>query len=290
MDKVLVIGSINIDNTLYVDSFPSEGETISAKKLEVDAGGKGLNQAIALKKAGADVLFVSALNKRETNSKVILDAVKKYDVNATFLDSDKPNGSAYILVNSLGQNKITIYPGSNDDVDPSKISKESICDAKYIVLQNEIVMGFNEYLFQNYKDKIIVYNPSPLKVLKEEYYSSISYLVVNEHEITFFSKKDNFDEMAKEILSKGVKNVVLTLGENGSVLYSTGEIIRVPALKVDAVDTVAAGDTYLGYFVAMLASGKNIKEAMEIASIASSITVARKGAASSIPYIEEIKR
>ena len=149
-------------------------------------------------------------------------------------------------------------------------------------------MGFNEYLFQNYKDKTIVYNPSPLKVLKEEYYSSISYLVVNEHEITFFSKKDNFDEMAKEILSKGVKNVVLTLGENGSVLYSKEETIHVPALKVDAVDTVAAGDTYLGYFVAMLASGKNKKEAMEIASIASSITVTRKGAASSIPYLKEI--
>ena len=286
MKDIVVIGSINIDTTLEIKDFPKEGETISSLKMLKDVGGKGLNQAVALRKAGADPLFLSAYNPLDPTSAMLDKVVTMNDLDVFWMRSDKPNGTAYIILNDKGENEIIIHAGSNEDVTSENLM--SLENAKYIVLQNEIPEETNEYILREYKDKIIVYNPSPLRDIKEELLSSISYLVVNEHEITHFSNKKTYIAMAQDLLSRGVKNVLLTLGDKGSILYSKDEIITVNAVKTKVIDTVAAGDTYLGYFVSMLSKGRSKKEAMEIASLASSICVSRKGAISAIPSLDEL--
>lgn len=288
MKKVVVLGSINVDTTLYVNEFPSKGETISGNSSEIDVGGKGFNQAIAIKKAGIPVSFISAVGS-DSNGQLICDTAHEYKLTSYFYKADVQTGTAYILVNKNSENKIVVIPGSNDYVRKDTINKYFLDEADIIVLQNEIPMETNEYVFEKYKHKTIVYNPSPLKRLKEEYYSSISYLIVNEHEVSYFGKGKDYLSQGRDILSKGVKNVIVTLGENGSVLMSNSNNIKVNAIKVNAIDTVAAGDTYLGYFVSGLAKGLDEAHAMMLASKASAITVTRKGAIKAIPSIEEIK-
>ena len=136
--------------------------------------------------------------------------------------------------------------------------------------------------------KTVVYNPAPYRKLKEELFGYIDYFVPNKIEFKNASGEEDIEKGAAKLLSKGVKNVLVTLGTEGSLLINKKEQIRIQACKVKAIDTVAAGDTYVGYFVASLASGYSVKEAMEIASKASSITVSRKGSVVSIPLGEEV--
>lgn len=287
MKKVAVVGSVNVDISLYVDDFPLSGETITASEYEIDVGGKGFNQAIAIKKAGGEVSFLSAIGNDE-NAKKVQDVSKKYGLDSHFRQSKKVTGTAYI-VNKDSNNKIVIVPGSNDDVLISHAEEKILESSDIIVLQNEIPMQTNEFIFSKYKNKIIVYNPSPLKILRDEFYSSISYFIVNETELKFFGSGTDEVLLAKDIVRKGVKNVIVTLGEKGSFLVNNDELIKVDAVKCNAIDTVAAGDTYLGYFVSSIAKDYSLKEAMRLASKASSITVSRKGAIKAIPYFKEVE-
>lgn len=288
MKKVTVIGSVNIDTTIYVDSFPMLGETIFANKINTSIGGKGFNQAVAIKKAGGDVLFISAIGSDENAHKVI-SAIDNYDLDTNIYFSKKVTGNAHIIVDNSGNNEIIVVKGSNDDVTINNIDKTILDNADIIVLQNEIPLETNEYIFSNYKNKIIVYNPSPLKEIKEEYYSSITYLIVNEVELSFFSNKLDNISRARELIQKGIKNVIFTLGDKGSILVNKDDVISVDAIKTTAIDTVGAGDTYLGYFVSAISKELSLIDSMMLASKSSAISVSRKGASESIPYLDEIK-
>ena len=291
MKKVLVVGSVNMDYTVYTENFPLPGETIYGSSRFVQPGGKGENQAIAIAKSHKVVCdFIGAIGD-DTDGQTIKNVLATNKVNAHLkVISGAETGNATIVVNKSSENEIIIIAGANGLLKPEDIDVELIKQADFMVLQNEISEETNEFLMRKAKElgKVVIYNPAPYRPLKEELFAFVDYFVPNSIEFKNASGESDLEKGAKKLLSKGVKNVLVTLGTSGSILINKDGQIKVDAYKVKAVDTVAAGDTYVGYFVASLASGFEIKEAMKVASKASSITVSRKGSVVSIPLGEEV--
>lgn len=291
MKKVLVVGSLNMDYTVYTENFPLPGETIYGSSRFIQPGGKGENQAIAIAKSKKVVCdFVGAIGD-DQDGKQIQDVLKSNGVDAHLkVIKGAETGNATIVVNKSSENEIIIIAGANGLLKPEDIDVKLIQDADYIVLQNEISEACNEFVMKKAKElgKVVVYNPAPYRKLKDELLSCIDYFVPNMIEFKNASGEEEIQKGAFKLLNKGVKNVLVTMGTAGSMLINETEQIGVRACKVKAVDTVAAGDTYVGYFVASLAAGYEPKQAMEIASKASSITVSRKGSVVSIPLGEEV--
>lgn len=291
MKRVLVVGSVNMDYTVYTDNFPLPGETIYGLSRFVQPGGKGENQAIAVAKSKKVICdFIGAIGD-DQDGKQIQEVLSSNGVNAHLkVIKGAETGNATIVVNKSSENEIIIVAGANGLLKPEDIHLELIKQADFVVLQNEISEECNEFVMKKAKEfgKTVVYNPAPYRKLKEDLFGYIDYFVPNKIEFKNASGEENIEKGAAKLLAKGVKNVLVTLGTDGSLLINKKEQIHVQACKVKAIDTVAAGDTYVGYFVASLASGYSIKEAMEIASKASSITVSRKGSVVSIPLGEEV--
>lgn len=291
MKTCLVIGSINMDYTIYVESFPLEGETIYGDYRYVQPGGKGENQAVALANSNKVKTIMVGCIGDDKDGEVIKDVLNHYNIeNKLVIDKGGITGNATIVVSKDSENKIMIIAGANNKLKITDIDIKLIEEADYIILQNEIPETINDYVIEiaSRLNKVIVYNPAPFRKISEKSLSKIDYFIPNECELKKYSKCDNMEEGIKELLNKGVKNVLVTLGTRGSLLVNKEERIHVDAIKVKAVDTVAAGDTFVGYFVASLASGMDKKEAMEKASLASSITVSRFGSVISIPKGNEV--
>ena len=289
MKKILIIGSTNMDYTVYVGEMPSDGETVEGISRFIQPGGKGSNQAIAAFRAGGDATFYSAIGK-DQDGDAISSLYQRIGMKNFLKISENGTGNATIVVDRNSENRIIVIPGANGDIFPKDIPADLLNKADILLLQNEIPSETNEYLLKNYAKWEIVYNPAPTRPLKDSLFKCVSYFIVNETELAYYGEGESVEERALSLLKKGCKNVLVTLGKTGSVLYkSNGEILEASAFKVASIDTVAAGDTYLGYFVSSLAAGKEEKEAMRIASAASAIAVTRKGAVASIPSVCEVE-
>lgn len=290
MKTVLVIGSVNMDYTVYVDKFPKNGETLLGKSRSIQPGGKGENQAVALAKSNKVTCYLVGAVGKDNDGKAIKEILKEYGVNAVLKQSNIETGNATIVVDSSSENKIIVVPGANNDLAPEDIDLSLLEKCDYVVLQNEISSKTNEFVIREAKKlgKVVVYNPAPYREFNEELFKYIDFFTPNKGELANYSKVNDPLEGARLLLSKGVKNVLVTLGVEGSMLVNESQVIKVGAHKVKAIDTVAAGDTYVGYFVASLASGLSFEEAMNKASLASSITVSRKGSVNSIPFEKEV--
>lgn len=291
MKTCLVIGSLNMDYTIYLKEFPLCGETIYGKQRYIQPGGKGENQAVAIAKSHKVICNMIGAVGNDKDGEEIKKILKEYRVNdylVTKIDSE--TGNAMICVDDSSENKIVIITGANGKLNVEDIDLNLIKNADYIILQNEISEEVNEYCIKkaNEFNKIVVYNPAPYRKIKEELFPLIDYFMPNEVELEKYSGFSSLDESLNCLLNKGVKNIVVTLGTKGSLFKNKNKEIKVDAFKVKAIDTVAAGDTYVGYFVSSLASGLSIKESMEKASLASSITVSNKGSVISIPFGEEV--
>ena len=290
MKTILVVGSLNMDYTIYVNEFPKEGETLFGNNRFIQPGGKGANQAVAIAKSGlVNTLMIGAIGN-DKDGEEVKNIVSSFGVDVKLIKKDVETGNATIVVDKNSENKIIIIGGANtslaiDDIDVSLIEK-----ADYIVLQNEINQAVNDFVINKAYElnKTIIYNPAPYRNINDDILKKITYFIPNEIELEKYSNMNNVDDGISYLLNKGIKNVLVTLGTKGSLLKNKNESIKVDAFKVDAIDTVAAGDTFVGYFVSALASGKNEKEAMLLASKASSITVSRKGSLVSIPTLKEI--
>ena len=290
--KILVVGSISIDNTIFTKQLPSAGTTTVADSYFQNIGGKGANQACASLFLGGDVSFIGAIGK-DHNGDLVESFLKEQGLNARLKRSDKPTGIAFIILEEeTAENRILIVQGANTDLTKQDIDKnlDLFTEGDILLTQFENDMETVSYVIKKAYEKhmLVVVNPAPIKELKEEYYQYIDYLVPNEHELETLSQKTDILLAAKELLSRGAKNVIVTLGEKGSVLINKDEYIKVEPHKVDAVDTTAAGDSYLGALVSKLSEGKSIKEAMEFASLCSSKTVTKKGAIVSLPHLDEL--
>ena len=291
--KILVVGSISIDNTIFTKQLPSAGTTTVADSYFQNIGGKGANQACASLFLGGDVSFIGAIGK-DHNGDLVDSFLKEQGLNARLKRSNKPTGIAFIILEEQSaENRILIVQGANTDLAKEDIDKnlDLFTEGDILLTQFENDMETVSYVIKKAYEKhmLVVVNPAPIKELKEEYYQYIDYLVPNEHELETLSQKTDILLAAKELLSRGAKNVIVTLGEKGSVLINKDEYIKVEPHKVDAVDTTAAGDSYLGALVSKLSEGKSIKEAMEFASLCSSSkTVTKKGAIVSLPHLDEL--
>ena len=290
--KILNIGSLNIDYVYEVDNFVTAGETKLSKQLKIFSGGKGLNQSIALAKAGASIYHAGIIGKEGSFLK---EELQREGVNTDFIKCiDSQTGHAIIQVNSQGNNCILLYGGANQAFTEDYIDEvfENFTEGDFILLQNEINMM--DYIIETaYKKGMkIVLNPSPINdALKKYPLDKVDFFILNEVEGKALTGEEEADLIIKK-MEKIYPNAetVLTLGEKGSMYKHKDITIVQPIHKVKAVDTTAAGDTFTGYFIASLCSGLNIEESLKRAAIASGISVSRHGAAASIPYSEEVNK
>ena len=288
--KALNFGSLNLDYVYQVTHFVQPGETLSALSQSVFPGGKGLNQSVALAKAGAEVWHAGCLGQGGAMLKQVLQD------NSVKLDHLIPvgeiQGNAIIQVNPEGQNCILLFGGSNQCVTAEQIEKTFACfDAgDYLILQNE-VNALSEIVNAGAaRGMKIVLNPSPFnEKINTVDLSKISWLLMNEIEAEQLSGSSDPAEAWNILQGRwpGL-SAVITLGSEGSIAFTGTETVRQDAFRVKAVDTTAAGDTYTGFFVAGLMEGLPLSECLRRASLASSISVTRPGAASSIPTKEEV--
>lgn len=296
--KVLSFGSLNIDYVYKVPHFVKKGETLSAKELNVYTGGKGLNQSIALARAGVETYQAGAIG---TDGMFLLEKLKEAGVNTDLVKilDDVRTGNAIIQNDDEGDNCIVLFGGANQAITKEQVDEvfEDFTNEDYLLIQNEI----NElpYIVEKAKEdgmKIIL-NPSPMneKILKLPL-DQIDYFILNEIEAMQILEMDEPEEIDGKYIASLLHErfsdatIVLTLGSEGSVCISGDEYVEQSIYKVKAVDTTAAGDTYTGYFIAGILNGKTIKEAMDTASKASAIAVSRQGAAPSIPVLEEVEK
>lgn len=295
MSKILVIGSLSIDNVTYTKVLPSPGTTVFGESFLSNVGGKGANQACAAFFLGGDVTFFGSVGK-DQNGDYISSFLKSLGVKGVLKRSSKQTGVASITLDTFTkENRIIIVPGANMDVTKEDVEfildKEK--DTKYLLIQLENPIDTVCFALKKAKELGIttILNPAPYHELPDGVFPFIDYFVPNEHELSSFVSKQNDDylEMAKPLLKKGLKNLIVTLGKNGSLFINRETQIKIAPMKVDAIDTTAAGDSFLGAFVTALSQEKSIKEAMEFANRCSAITVTRKGAIVSLPKLEDVK-
>ena len=295
--KVLCFGSLNIDYTYKVPHFVKKGETLASERLQVFGGGKGLNQSVALAKAGTEVYHAGSIGQ---DGMFLLDMLKDAGANTDFvkiLDTVR-TGNAIIQNDKSGDNCIILYGGANQAITREQVDEvmSHFESGDYLVLQNEI----NElgYIVEKAHEKgmIIVLNPSPMneKILALPL-DVINYFILNEVEAAqILGKEDkgeeSWEQIADDLLKKFPQaTIVLTMGSEGSVFKNQKETVCQSIYKVQAVDTTAAGDTFSGYFIGGILGGLSAKEAMDQASKASAIAVTRKEAAPSIPVLAEVQ-
>lgn len=290
MKKILNFGSLNLDYVYAVEHFVAPGETISSNRMDVNCGGKGLNQSIALAKAGAKISHAGKIGSDGGRLKALLES---YGVDTAYLkESDGPNGHAIIQVDKDGQNCILLFPGSNRRIEKAEVDAclADFGKGDYLLLQNEInlIPYIMEKAFENGLE--IVFNPSPItEDILTFPLNKVSLFILNEIEGKALSGEDEPEKILHVLHEKyPAAKILLTLGEEGSFYFDGEKKIFQNIYKVKAVDTTAAGDTTTGYFLAGLAAGDEPAIALDRAARASSITVTRHGAAESIPTREEL--
>lgn len=288
--KIYNLGSLNIDYVYSVEHFVSAGETLASNNMNIFAGGKGLNQSISLAKAGAKVIHGALLGD---NGDFLVDTLTKSGVDASRIK--KINGScghAIIQVDKNGQNCILLFAGTNGLIDRDYI-EYFLSDAEendIILLQNEVNALDMIFEIAHNKKMQIAFNPSPFKEnIKNLPLEYVDWWFCNEIEGEALFASDDPEKIAENFIEKYPNsNLILTLGSRGCLFRNKTSLINQPIYEANVVDTTAAGDTFTGYFLAAVTKGESIAYALDLASKASSITVSRKGAAESIPFINEI--
>lgn len=289
--KLLNFGSCNIDYVYKLDHIVMAGETESSMGMQVFPGGKGLNQSVAVSRAGADVYHAGKVGD---DGQILVNLLRDSGVNVDFIKTaEGKSGHAIIQVSSSGENSIFIYSGANACVDKEYINfvLSNFTKGDLLLLQNEI--SNVEYIINKAYEKqmVVILNPSPINEdIKKVDFTKISYLIVNQTEAKAITGRK--DEAEALIYFKNFYpelKVVLTLGKNGSIYQDKEQTVFQNSYKVNAVDTTAAGDTFTGYFISGLMKGLPLQESMSLASCASALSVSRNGAAPSIPLFEEVK-
>lgn len=295
MSDILVIGSLNADLVVKSPRFPEAGETISGEDLQIIAGGKGANQAVAVARQGVDVAMVGRVGN-DSFAPFLMDNLKENQVDtAHVLETASATGTAIIVVDAKGQNSIVLSAGANGQVNFQDI--DSAPDAKILLLQFEIPMETVLHAAKLYKSKgtKVILNPAPAKEISDELLQNIDILIPNESELSLLSQQKVTDiksaEMAaKEILKRGVETVIVTLGEKGALIVSSTQVKQVNTFEVNVVDTTAAGDSFIGGFASALLKNKSLEESVRYGCACGALATTKFGAQPSLPTKEEVER
>ncbi|MGE5627255.1 MAG: ribokinase [Solirubrobacterales bacterium] len=303
MENICVIGSINMDLVVKVDRMVQVGETILSKGYYKNSGGKGANQAVAASRLGVNVHMIGKVGKDETGD-VLLKKLAEDNINIEYIgiDDKNPTGMAVITVDEAGNNAIIVIPGANMSVDSADLqkAKDVIIKSKIIVAQFETPVAATIEAFKTAKENnvVTILNPAPARKIPEELLALTDIIIPNEteaFEITNIKVEDeaSIKLAAKKFLNSGVKYVIITLGERGASLISNESYEIINAIKVNAIDTTAAGDSFIGALSCRLCKCEKIdfekiKKAIGFANKVSSMVVQKPGAQTSLPTLEEV--
>lgn len=293
---ILIIGSANADYVIHADRLPRMGETLPGRDFSVNIGGKGLNQAIAVRRLGGDAAFLGAVGN-DMNGAMLLRAMQDNQVLFEGVCTEKASTGMAMITVVQGDNCILLHPGANACLTKEMLSekRQLIESAAAVILQLEIpIETVCAAIQMAHAAHVPVFlNPAPAAPLPEEIYPLVDYFIPNEHEAAALSgtqadTEEGCRENIRLFREKGVKNVLITRGEKGCAWHMEDEICFCPAVKTQAVDTTSAGDTFVGALCVQLCRGRTLEEAVPYACRAAAITVSRKGAAASIPFAEEV--
>lgn len=298
MKKIIVIGSSNVDMVVRTSHLPAPGETILGGEFFMNQGGKGANQAVAIKRLGGNLIFMAKLGN-DVLGRQSVGYFKKEGIDTRYiaLDEDSASGVALISVDDHAENSIVVASGANMLLNEQDVDKmlEEMCEGDILLMQLEIPLQTVEYAARKAfgKGVKVVLNPAPARSLPKELFRHLYMVTPNRIEAEMLTgikiaNDANVEKVAEEICAMGVKNVIITLGSKGCLIREEGVSYRIDAFKVEPVDTTAAGDTFNGALCVGLSEGMDLKQAAVMASKASSIAVTRMGAQSSIPYREEL--
>ena len=298
MEKIIVIGSANTDMVVRSAKLPKPGETLLGGAFFMNAGGKGANQAVAAARLGGYVTLVTKVGN-DIFGKQTLQGLRNENINTdfVFLDETAPSGTALIMVNEEGENCIVVAPGANANLLPADITcVKGIAEAAIILMQLEIPMetvAATIKTAQKSHQKVIL-NPAPAQKLDEDLLKGLFLLVPNETEaflLTGIKVEDEAtaQQAADELLTRGVQNVLITLGSKGAYFQNNHDSLKIGAPLVNATDTTAAGDTFCGALAVAITENMGWKKAIQFAVKAASVSVTRLGAQASVPYRSEIE-
>lgn len=297
VNKITVLGSLNVDTTLKVERFPNPGETLAVIDKRVTAGGKGANQAVAAARSHAMVSFIGQIGTDSAGKKLLQTmADNNIDIRSVLVDETISTGSATILLDTSGQNEILVDGGANQTINYNDVKSEVFEKQDFLITQFETPhdVALNSFKDARAKGVRTILNPAPAKEISEELYKFTDLIIPNETESELLTGIKVIDEQslrsnADKFHDLGVKNVIITVGSKGAFYSTANEFGFMPAFKVEAKDTTAAGDTFIGALASQLYPDyRNIRNAINYAQRASSIAVQRHGALSSIPTKEEI--
>lgn len=297
--KVVVVGSLNMDLVTRASRLPRAGETLIGQTFSTVPGGKGANQAVASARLGANVAMVGCVGSDAYGTQ-LRDALRVEGIDCQAVSTvDGSSGVALIVVDDSSQNAIVIVAGSNGALTPASLQAfDAVLQAADVVVcQLEVPMDTVGFTLKRGRElgKTVILNPAPAsEPLPAEWYASIDYLIPNESEATALSgiTVDSLDSAklaASQLIKAGAGKVIITLGSQGALFTDGQTFEHLLAPKVKAVDTTAAGDTFVGGFAAALASGKSEAEAIRFGQVAAALSVTRAGAQPSIPTLHDVQ-
>jgi len=299
MSEVLVFGGINLDQVVYLPRAPKEGETLEGKSVQTFLGGKGANQAVALSRLGASVSFVGNVGQDSFGEELTLEMSNEgLDLSMLGVAEEK-TGTAFINVFKNSDNQIIYVPGANQFTNHKQVPRESLQEAKIVVSQMEVSSEEVEKLFATAKKSncLTILNVAPFRQPSDLLISNTDILVFNELEFSLFVGIKTFERLEMDNLKLKLdaisiereSSIIITLGERGLVYFKDKDMNYIKGHDVKAIDTVGSGDCFVGALSFSLLKGKSLKESCEFANKAAAISVTRKGAAASMPTINEIK-
>jgi ribokinase len=297
--SIIVIGSSNTDMVIKADHLPAPGETILGGTFFMNDGGKGANQAVAAARLGGHVIFV-AKTGNDTLGQQAKQMFERENINTSYILTDPvlPSGVALIVVDKEGENNIVVASGANASLLPDDLAevRPLIRNASVVLVQLEIPLVTVESIAEETRlsDTKLILNPAPARALPDSLLQGLFLITPNENEAGMLTGLEVQDvntakQAAEKILERGVKNVIITLGANGALIFSDGVFTHVPVLPVNAVDSTAAGDVFNGALAVAIAEGLDLVSATAFACKAAAISVTRLGALQSAPTKDDIK-
>lgn len=300
--KIVIVGSYNTDLMSKTPWLPKQGETVLGGPFKLGPGGKGSNQAVAASRLGAEVHFIGCVGE-DYFGEIARNNFIKEKINIDYLKISRTNhtGMALILVDDkTAENMIVVAPGANMEINIPLVenARDIIVSADVVLLQLEISVGIVEYVVKMVYESnkaISILNPAPGKKLERKVWEKVSLITPNRSELELITNRsivtvEEAEKAAQEVISVGVKNVIVTLGGEGALVVNTDKTTYVPSYQVDIVDTTGAGDAFNGGLAIALSEGKDLVEATKFANAAAALKVTKIGTAPAMPYREEVER